>query len=64
MGKDLTNSKVDRQNILNNEYAISEIEKNITINGVCFEEKIRFIKEQVAKFYEVDVRTIERYIEQ
>lgn len=64
MGKDLTNSKVDRQNILNNEYAISEIEKNITLNGVCFEDKIRFIKEQVAKFYEVDVRTIERYIEQ
>lgn len=64
MEKDLTNSKLDRQNILNNEYAIEEIKKAFQIKGVMFENRFRFIKEQVAKFYEVDVRTIERYLEQ
>lgn len=61
---DLTNSKTDRQNILNNEYAIKEIEKACKINGIIFEKKIRFIKEQLVNFYEVDIRTIERYLEQ
>ena len=64
MNKDLTNSEIDRQNILNNAYALAEIEKTFQIKGVFFEERIRFIKEQIAKFYEVDIRTIERYLEQ
>ena len=63
MAKDLTNSKIDRQNILNNNYAISEIEKACNIEGVLFEDKIAFTKEQVAQFYEIDVRTLERYLE-
>ncbi len=64
MEKNLTNSRLDRQNILNNEYAIQEMQKTFEIKGVMFEGRIRFIKEQIAKFYEVDIRTIERYIEQ
>ncbi|MDD2628517.1 MAG: DNA-binding protein [Clostridia bacterium] len=64
MMNDLTNSKIDRQNILNNNYAITEIERACKISGILFENKVRFIKEQVAKFYEVDVRTIDRYLEQ
>ncbi len=63
MAKDLTNSKIDRQNILNNNFAMSEIEKACNIDGIIFEDKITFTKEQVANFYEVDVRTIERYLE-
>lgn len=62
MSKDLTNSKLDRQNILNNTYAVSEIEKACNIEGLLFEDKIVFTKEQVAQFYEIDVRTLERYI--
>jgi hypothetical protein len=31
MAKDLTNSNVDRQNILNNQYAMDEISKAIDI---------------------------------
>lgn len=62
--KDLTNSRVDRQNILNNSYALYEIEKATHIKGVLFEGKVRFTKEQVSKFYEVDIRTIERILEQ
>lgn len=61
---DLTNSKVDRQNILNNNYAMTEVEKAFKINGIMFENKVRFIKEQVANFYNVEIRTIERYLEQ
>ena len=63
MAKDLTNSKIDRQNILNNSYAINEIEKACNIEGIFFEEKIAFTKEQVAQFYEIDIRTLERYFE-
>ena len=62
MQKDLTNSKIDRQNILNNTYAVSEIEKACNIKGLLFEDKVVFTKEQVAQFYEIDVRTLERYI--
>ena len=63
MAKDLTNSKIDRQNILNNNYAIDEIEKACNIEGIFFEDKIAFTKEQVAQFYEIDIRTLERYLE-
>ena len=63
MAKDLTNSKIERQNILNNNFAISEIEKACSIEGIFFEDKIAFTKEQVAQFYEIDVRTLERYLE-
>ena len=62
MAKDLTTSQVDRQNILNNDLAISEIQKSAKIDCVCFEEKFFLTKEMVADFFEVDVRTIERYI--
>lgn len=61
MSRDLTNSDIDRQNILNNEIALMEIQKTANIRGVIFENKITFIKEMVAKFYDVDLRTIERY---
>ena len=40
MNKDLTNSKIDRQNILNNDLAIIEIQKENFLNGIEFEGKI------------------------
>lgn len=61
--KDLTNSEVDRKNVLNNNLAISEAYKQIGFRGVMFENKYRFTKQQLAKFYEVDVRTVERLLE-
>ena len=64
MSKDLTNSAVDRQNILNNPYALSEIEKAAGIRGIPFEGKTVVLKEQVAAFFEVTVRTVENYLEQ
>lgn len=62
MTRNLTNSKLDRQNILNNEFAISTIQDQTKIAGIMFEGRIRFTKGMVAKYFNVDVRTIERYI--
>lgn len=62
MDKQLTNSNIDRQNILNNQYAINEIEKAVGIKGVIFEGSYRFTKQQIAEFYSVDDSTIKRYI--
>jgi hypothetical protein len=63
MNKDLTNSAIDRQNILNNPYALAEIEKTAGIRGIPFEGKTVVLKEQVAAFLEVTVRTVENYLE-
>lgn len=62
--KDLTVSGIDRQNILNNPYAIEEIEKATQIQGIPFEGKTVVLKEQAATFFEVTVRTIENYLSQ
>ena len=63
MTSKLIESKINRQNILNNEYAISEVQSFFEFEQVTFEGKIRFLKEEVATFFEVDTRTIDRYIE-
>ena len=62
MSKNLTTSKLDRQNILNNEKALAEIQKQTGIQGVIFENKVYFTKMMLATYFEVDIRTIERYV--
>lgn len=64
MAKDLTTSRLDRQNILNNDIAIGEIQEKSGIDGIVWEEKIYLTKEMTADFFEVDIRTISRYLEQ
>lgn len=59
---DLTVSEIERQNILNNAYALEEIEKGIGIKGIPFEGKTVLLKEQVASFFEVTTRTIENLL--
>jgi hypothetical protein len=61
--KDLTNSTIANQNILNNTYAIEEIQKPAGVHGVLFDKQFRFLKNQTADFFEVDERTIERYLD-
>jgi len=63
MEKKLTNSGITRQNILNNKYAIQEIQKAVGVTGVLFEQEYRFTKKQVADFFEVSERTIDNYLE-
>lgn len=64
MTKDLTTSRIDRQNILNNELAIKEIQDKSGVAGIVWDGKTYLTREAVALFFEVDIRTISRYIEQ
>ncbi len=64
MSKDLTNSDVHRQNILNNPYALEKIEAHLAFSGRSFEGESVFTKADLAGLFEVDERTIERYIAQ
>lgn len=64
MTKDLTVSTVDRQNVLNNPYALEEIQKSIGLKGIEFNGKLVLIKEQVAAFFDVTTRTIDNYLAQ
>ncbi len=63
MSKDLTNSSIDRKNILNNNLAIQEVYEQVGFYGIKFDGKYRFTKQQVAQYFEVDIRTIDRLLE-
>jgi len=62
MAKNLTDSAIDRQNILNNPFAVAEIQKSIGLKGIEFKGRKVLLKEQVAAFFEVTLRTIENYL--
>jgi mevalonate kinase len=62
--KDLSNSIIDRKNVLNNNTAVKEIYNQLGFVGIEFDKKTRYTLNQVAKFYETDTRTIERIIEE
>lgn len=64
MPKDLTSSHIDRQNILNNELAIVEIQNKSNFKGILWDGEITFTREMASELFEVDIRTIGRYIEQ
>ena len=59
---DLTISNIERQNVLNNHYAIEHIKDSLGIVGMEFEGEYRFTKKMVADYYEVDISTIDRYL--
>lgn len=61
--KDLTISNIERQNVLNNRFAVSKVQEHLDIEGILFEGEYRFTKKMVADFYEIEERTIERYLE-
>lgn len=62
MTKDLTNSNVERQNILNNRYAIQKVQEFIGLPGMLFEDEYRFTRKMVADFFDIDQRTLSRYL--
>lgn len=59
---ELTTSLVARNNILNNQYAINELETHLQLGGLSFEGETVFTKAQVAQILEIDERTVDRYI--
>ena len=58
--KDLTNSAIDRQNILNNTDALGTIQKSLGITGMLYEGEYRFTTAQVADYFQVSTKTIKR----
>ena len=61
--KDLTNSNIDRQNILNNNIALKRIYEYVGFEGIFYNEEYRYSKTMVANFFGVEERTINRYLE-
>ena len=51
MSKDLTTSQIDRQNILNNDLAVNEIQNQTGIQGIIFDGRLRFTKSMVATYF-------------
>lgn len=62
MTKDLTSSPLDRQNILNNRYAIEKIEEHLGLGGTYYEEELLFTKQQIVEIFGVSESTIEKYL--
>lgn len=62
MANDLTESVNDRQNILNNRYALQQAERHLELCGIIFDDELVFTKQQVMQIYEISDRTIERYL--
>ena len=62
MTSDLTTSFIERQNVLNNNLAISNIQQALDIEAFLFEGSYCLTKQMVADFYEVDTRTIDNYL--
>jgi hypothetical protein len=60
--KDLTISQVDRQNILNNRYAIEKMQEYLGLTGMLFNNEYKFTIQQVTEFYSSDRSTINRYL--
>jgi hypothetical protein len=60
--KSLSISTIERQNVLNNHFAVEAIQKALNIEAMLFERQYCFTKQMVADFYEVDASTIERYL--
>ena len=63
MSKDLTISNIERQNVLNNSLAVETISQQLSFEGMMFENEYKFTKSMIAEFYEIEERTIERYLE-
>ena len=56
--KDLTQSAIDRQNILNNNEAIEKIQIHIGLVGLLYEGEYLFTSKMVADFFNVTTRTL------
>ena len=44
--KDLTISNIERQNVLNNRFAVSKVQEHLDIEGMLFEGEYRFTKKK------------------
>jgi len=59
---ELTTSQHQRQNILNNRYALQAAEQHLGLGGVVFNAETLFTKQQVTALFGISDATVERYI--
>jgi hypothetical protein len=59
----LTSSNTERQNILNNRFVVEPLQEWLGLNFPIVAWEMRMTIEQVADFFEVNKRTIERYLQ-
>jgi hypothetical protein len=62
--EDLTRSAIDRQNILNNQFAVEEIQIYLGLTGMLYNDEYKFTIQQISDFYVIDRATISRYLNQ
>ncbi len=62
MSKDLTNSAIDRQNVLNNQYALVKAEEYLALGGTAFAGETVFTKAQIVALFNISDATVERYL--
>ncbi len=60
--EDLTKSAIDRQNVLNNMFAIEKVQSYLGLSGMLFRNEYKFTIQQIAEFYVIDRTTITRYL--
>ena len=61
--KDLIVSNIDRQNVLNNVIVLDNIKDYLGLPGMLFNNEYVYTKQQISEFFQIDVYTIERYLE-
>lgn len=54
---------IDRENILNNPLAVSAIRDSLDIKDIVFEGQYLLTSKQIADFFDVDERTVRRFVE-
>ena len=62
MAKDLTASPLERQNILNNRYALEKLEDHLGLGGVFFEDEWVFTKQHLVEIFDISESTVEKYL--
>jgi len=58
----LTSSPIDRQNVLNNRYALEKIEQHLALGGLEFDGDSWLTKQQLTIIFAVSESTIEKYL--
>lgn len=62
MANDLTTSPIERQNVLNNRYALEKIGEHLALGGLEFDGDTWLTKQQVSILFSISESTIEKYL--
>jgi hypothetical protein len=62
MANDLTTSPIERQNVLNNRYALEKINKHLALGGLEFDGEFWLTKQQITELFSISESTIEKYL--